>query len=88
MTTHFSQFILAWEIPWAEEPDGLHRVRGREELDTTERTRARCIKFFSLEKLRLSVVFQLLISSPSRPSQSSLSHWTMKMSSSRRRHRS
>ena len=55
MTTHFSQFILAWEIPWVEEPDGLHRVRGREELDTTERTHARCIKFFSLEKLRLSV---------------------------------
>jgi len=24
MATHFS--ILAWEIPWTEEPDGLHSI--------------------------------------------------------------
>ena len=34
MVTHSS--ILAWEIPWTEEPGGLQSV-GREELDTTER---------------------------------------------------
>ena len=32
MATHSS--ILAWEIPWAEEPGGL-----RNESDTTEHTR-------------------------------------------------
>ena len=26
MTTHSS--ILAWEIPWTEEPGGLHKVHG------------------------------------------------------------
>ena len=26
MATHFS--ILAWEIPWTEEPGGLHAVHG------------------------------------------------------------
>ena len=25
MATHFS--VLAWEIPWAEEPDGLQSIR-------------------------------------------------------------
>ena len=28
--------ILAWEIPWTEEPGGLQRM-GHTELDTTER---------------------------------------------------
>ena len=28
MATHSS--ILAWEIPWTEEPDGLHTVHGVE----------------------------------------------------------
>ena len=32
--THSS--ILAWRIPWAEEPRGLHSPWGRKELDTTE----------------------------------------------------
>ena len=32
MTTHSS--ILAWEIPWAEEPGGLQSVASQE-LDTT-----------------------------------------------------
>ena len=36
MATHSS--ILAWEIPWAEEPGGLQSW-GCKELDTTERTR-------------------------------------------------
>ena len=34
MATHSS--ILAWRIPWTEEPDGLYSPRGRKELDTTE----------------------------------------------------
>ena len=33
MTTNSS--ILAWEIPWAEEPGGLQSM-GCKELDTTE----------------------------------------------------
>ena len=35
MTTHSS--ILAWRIPWTEEPGGLQSV-GRKESDTTEAT--------------------------------------------------
>ena len=35
MATHFS--ILAWEIPWTEEPDGLQST-GRKESDTPEVT--------------------------------------------------
>ena len=34
MATHSS--ILAWRIPWTEEPGGLQSM-GRKELDTTER---------------------------------------------------
>ena len=33
MTNHSS--ILAWKIPWTEEPGGLQPM-GRKELDTTE----------------------------------------------------
>ena len=35
MATHSS--VLAWRIPWTEEPGGLHSPWGREESDTTER---------------------------------------------------
>ena len=35
MTAHSS--ILAWEIPWTEEPDRLQSM-GRKEWDTTEET--------------------------------------------------
>ena len=35
MATHSS--ILAWSIPWAEEPCGLQSI-GSQELDTTEGT--------------------------------------------------
>ena len=34
MAVHSS--ILAWRIPWTEEPDGLYSPRGRKELDMTE----------------------------------------------------
>ena len=36
MATHIS--ILAWEIPWTEEPGGLQSM-GCKESDTTEYTR-------------------------------------------------
>ena len=29
--------ILAWEIPWTEEPGGLYSPRGQKESDMTER---------------------------------------------------
>ena len=34
MATHSN--ILAWEIPWTEEPGGLQSPRGRKELDMSE----------------------------------------------------
>ena len=34
MATHSS--ILAWKIPWTEEPVRLYSPRGRKELDVTE----------------------------------------------------
>ena len=34
MPTHFS--ILAWRIPWTEEPDGLYSPWGCKESDMTE----------------------------------------------------
>ena len=38
MATHSS--ILVWEIPWTEEPDGIHRTCpwGHKELDMAEHT--------------------------------------------------
>ena len=35
MATHSS--ILAWRIPWTEEPGGLYSPQGRKESDMTER---------------------------------------------------
>ena len=34
MTTHSS--ILVWEIPWTEEPGGLHSTWGHKESDATD----------------------------------------------------
>ena len=34
MATHSS--VLAWRIPWTEEPGGLHSPGGGKESDTTE----------------------------------------------------
>ena len=36
MATHSS--VLAWRIPWTEEPGGLPSMGGRTESDTTEAT--------------------------------------------------
>ena len=40
MATHSS--ILAWRIPWTEEPGGLQSV-GHKESDTTEATEHTCM---------------------------------------------
>ena len=40
MATHYS--ILAWRIPWTEEPGGLNSSQGRKESDTTEVTQQAC----------------------------------------------
>ena len=46
MATHSS--ILAWRIPWRDEPGGLQST-GHEELDTTERLSTSIHKFTSKE---------------------------------------
>ena len=43
MATHSS--ILAWKIPWMEEPGGLYSPKGRKESDMTERL------YFHFQKL-------------------------------------
>ena len=40
MATHSS--ILAWRIPWTEEPGGLYSPWDRKESDTTEGTEHTC----------------------------------------------
>ena len=45
MATHYN--ILAWKIPWTEEPDGLQSIVSKE-LDTTERLSTLTV---SLEKI-------------------------------------
>ena len=42
MASHSS--ILAWKIPWTEEPGRLHSPWGRKESDTTERLHSLTIK--------------------------------------------
>ena len=41
MATHFS--ILAWKIPWTEEPGGLQSM-GRQQLDMTEYEHIQALK--------------------------------------------
>ena len=43
MATHSS--ILAWEIPWTEEPGGLQSI-GHKESDTTEQLRHTVLQGF------------------------------------------
>ena len=59
MATHSS--ILAWRIPWTEEPGGLHSPRGRKELDTTE---------------RLHFHFHQEVEPPSPPLESGCGQWS------------
>ena len=48
MATYFS--ILAWRIPWTEEPGGIYSPQGHKELDTAEVTlHALSIEFSSQE---------------------------------------
>ena len=58
MAIHSS--ILAWEVPWTEEPGGLYSPSGCKESDTTERPsmRARAVgpvsvAILQMRKLRL-----------------------------------
>ena len=46
MATHSS--ILAWRIPWTEEPDGLQSIGSQrvKELDVTETIQHACIYHF------------------------------------------
>ena len=48
MATHST--ILAWKIPWIEEPDRLQST-GRKELDTTERLHFHFLSFLSLKHM-------------------------------------
>ena len=41
MVTHSS--IFAWEIPWIEEPNGLHSPWGHKESNTTKQQQQRYI---------------------------------------------
>ena len=50
MATHFS--ILAWRIPWTEEPGGLQSV-GCKESNTTERQTLSFLLFYEKETERL-----------------------------------
>ena len=59
MATHSS--ILAWRIPWTDEPSGLHSPQGHTELDVTEATQHACMFYASVMfqeivwKLRIDV---------------------------------
>ena len=44
MATHSR--ILAWRIPWTEEPGGLHSPSSHKELDTTEQLTLSHFHFF------------------------------------------
>ena len=47
MATHSS--ILAWRIPWTEEPNGLYIVHGVAEFNTTEKL---TLSLFFLGKIK------------------------------------
>ena len=47
MATHSS--ILAWRIPYIEEPGGLYSPWGRKELDTTELLTTQALEINSLK---------------------------------------
>ena len=42
MATHSS--ILAWRVPWTEEPGELYSPWGRKESDMTERLKKVCLR--------------------------------------------
>ena len=53
VTTHSS--ILAWKIPWTEDPGGLQSM-GSQESDMTELTHTKKVKQFSLQMHFLDVL--------------------------------
>ena len=65
MTTHSS--ILAWRIPWTEEPGGLQSM-GSQELDVTERLtlylqrvafRMKCVNMCEVLKIKSSLKYHI-----------------------------
>ena len=58
MATYSS--ILAWEIPWTEEPGGL-QFMGSQESDTTEHAHAMRKKKVSKEKNKAKRISQLVL---------------------------
>ena len=42
-----SSSILAWGIPWTEEPGGLYSPQGHKELNTTEAIQHPCMQVFN-----------------------------------------
>ena len=56
MATHSS--ILAWKIPWTEEPGGLQSM-GLQELDSTERLNRHAYRCLICRELRLGLAGQL-----------------------------
>ena len=55
MTTHSS--ILAWRIPWTEEPGGLYSPRGRKESDTTEKFHFHTFRVKLLELIIIEIYY-------------------------------
>ena len=59
MATHST--ILAWKIPWVEEPGRLYSPQGRKESDATERLHfIRLNDGYSGDQRRYSVLMMLL----------------------------
>ena len=46
MATHSS--ILAWKIPWTEEPGGLYSPWGRKESDSTKHTQVSQVNIYNI----------------------------------------
>ena len=55
MATHSS--ILAWRIPWTEEPGGLYSPRGRKESDTTEKFHFHTFRVKLLELIIIEIYY-------------------------------
>ena len=79
MSTHSS--MLAWEISWTEEPDGLYSPWGRKESDTTERLTSGTSLFVCLFStvyfiLEYSWQTMLLVSGAQQSSLTIRMHWS------------
>ena len=59
MATHLS--ILAWKIPWTEDPGELQSKWGHKESDTTEHTHTRTHTHTHTHTIRINVGVPLVI---------------------------